>query len=425
MNLSVLQDDRGIVIQMLDEKMEPDVCKGILYGAPNPLNSSYHISYNMLLNLMRVEDVDPEYLLRASFFQFQRELEVPSLIHQAEEFEKEADAIDMGIDQVELVAEYYKMDEQLAAIRKKIADIMRRPQYVQRFLQGGRFISVSINNDDYGWGVLVSQKRKSVKVPNSLGADRTTQELHLDVILRCVSRNSNNKDVDGDRNSTEELDLEWRGDSRYFRPFMADDEVSSWRIFTISLDNVDRISAIKIVMPVDCTRKEPRDKVGLMLKEARRRFQGDFQLLDPITDLGIKDEEFQILLTRAEALSKGLAEHQLSVDFKPERVRELIGMYDSKQELEQKAKLLRDEARASQTIAMKDDMRKMKRVLKKLGHVDSNGIIQTKGRTACEINTANGKLRNCITMMVPELAQCTSDVRPQSLSWSSLYLLES
>jgi ATP-dependent RNA helicase DOB1 len=47
---------------MLDEKMEPDVCKDILYGAPNPLNSSYHISYNMLLNLMRVEDVDPESL---------------------------------------------------------------------------------------------------------------------------------------------------------------------------------------------------------------------------------------------------------------------------------------------------------------------------------------------------------------------------
>jgi ATP-dependent RNA helicase DOB1 len=27
--------------------------------------------------------------------------------------------------------------------------------------------------------------------------------------------------------------------------------------------------------------------------------------------------------------------------------------------------------------------------LKKLGHVDANGVIQTKGRTACEINTAN------------------------------------
>ncbi|CAM9691784.1 unnamed protein product [Heterosigma akashiwo] len=46
------KDDRGIVIQMLDEKMEPDVAKGILYGEADPLYSSYHISYNMLLNML-------------------------------------------------------------------------------------------------------------------------------------------------------------------------------------------------------------------------------------------------------------------------------------------------------------------------------------------------------------------------------------
>jgi ATP-dependent RNA helicase DOB1 len=38
---------------------------------------------------------------------------------------------------------------------------------------------------------------------------------------------------------------------------------------------------------------------------------------------------------------------------------------------------------------MKDDLKKMKRVLRRLGHVDANGVIQTKGRTACEVNTAN------------------------------------
>jgi ATP-dependent RNA helicase DOB1 len=40
-------------------------------------------------------------------------------------------------------------------------------------------------------------------------------------------------------------------------------------------------------------------------------------------------------------------------------------------------------------MVMKDELRKMKRVLKELGHVDGQGVIQTKGRTACEINTAN------------------------------------
>ena len=38
---------------------------------------------------------------------------------------------------------------------------------------------------------------------------------------------------------------------------------------------------------------------------------------------------------------------------------------------------------------MKEDLKKMKKVLRRLGHVDANGVIQTKGRTACEVNTAN------------------------------------
>ena len=65
------KDDRGIVIQMLDESMEPEVAKGMLYGDPDPLYSSYHLGYNMVLNMLRVEDADPENILRASFHQYQ------------------------------------------------------------------------------------------------------------------------------------------------------------------------------------------------------------------------------------------------------------------------------------------------------------------------------------------------------------------
>ena len=54
------KDDKGIVLQVLDEKMEPAVAKGILYGEADRLDSSYHVTYNMLLNLLRVEGADPD-----------------------------------------------------------------------------------------------------------------------------------------------------------------------------------------------------------------------------------------------------------------------------------------------------------------------------------------------------------------------------
>merc|ERR1711957_832714 len=121
----------------------------------DPLNSSYRISYNMLLNLLRVEDVEPEYLLRASFHQFQREKDAPALMAQAEYFLNQAENLNLGSnDEAELAKEYYKMDQQLLMTKAKVSNIARNPEYIVKFLQvPGRFLDVSINGDHFGWGV--------------------------------------------------------------------------------------------------------------------------------------------------------------------------------------------------------------------------------------------------------------------------------
>ena len=75
----------------VDEKMEPAVTKSMIYGASDPLNSNYHVSYNMVLNMLRVEDADPEHLLRSSF-QFQQEQAAPELEARAIELQDEANA---------------------------------------------------------------------------------------------------------------------------------------------------------------------------------------------------------------------------------------------------------------------------------------------------------------------------------------------
>jgi len=64
-------DDRGIVIMMINEQMEPAVAKEIVRGQQDNLNSAFHLGYNMILNLMRVEGISPEFMLERCFFQFQ------------------------------------------------------------------------------------------------------------------------------------------------------------------------------------------------------------------------------------------------------------------------------------------------------------------------------------------------------------------
>lgn len=72
-------DEKGIVILMIDEKVSPAVGRDIVQGKPDPINSAFHLTYNMVLNLLRVEEINPEYMLERSFFQFQNQASIPEL----------------------------------------------------------------------------------------------------------------------------------------------------------------------------------------------------------------------------------------------------------------------------------------------------------------------------------------------------------
>lgn len=74
------KDDKGTVILMVDETMSQQAGRQIVKGDPDALNSAYYLTYNMILNLMRVEEINPEYMLEKSFFQFQNYATVPEIL---------------------------------------------------------------------------------------------------------------------------------------------------------------------------------------------------------------------------------------------------------------------------------------------------------------------------------------------------------
>ncbi|KAM0680353.1 ATP-dependent RNA helicase mtr4 [Glugoides intestinalis] len=64
-------DDLGVVISILSEELTASQVKTIFSSNSDKLLSAFRLTYNMILNLLRVEGLDPEYMLSKSFYHFQ------------------------------------------------------------------------------------------------------------------------------------------------------------------------------------------------------------------------------------------------------------------------------------------------------------------------------------------------------------------
>merc|ERR1719193_1095987 len=104
-------DERGIVIMIVDEKLEPEVGKSLLKGHSDPLNSAFRLTYNMVLNLLRLEEINPEFMLEKSFFQFQNYGSIPEMVKKIKQLEFKKDMIE--IPDEEQVISYYKLRQLL------------------------------------------------------------------------------------------------------------------------------------------------------------------------------------------------------------------------------------------------------------------------------------------------------------------------
>ena len=186
-------DDRGVVIMMCDEKLEPPAAKDMIKGEADRLDSAFHLGYNMILNLLKVEGISPEYMLERCFFQFQSSAGIPvledgtflvscyttaNICSEMHKEEKLRDAI--IIPDESTVAAYYDYRQQLDRMAADFREVITHPNYSLPFLQPGRLIKVKYKDLDFGWGVVVNyQKRLPSKVIIIIGRGKSSADLLL------------------------------------------------------------------------------------------------------------------------------------------------------------------------------------------------------------------------------------------------------
>lgn len=66
-----------------------------------------------------------------------------------------------------------------------------------------------------------------------------------------------------------------------------------------------------------------------------------------------------------------------------------MAQYENKVKFIESIKVLKNSIEDSQKMVLKDDLRCMKRVLRRLEFIDKNEIVQLKGKVACEISACD------------------------------------
>uniref|UniRef100_A0A060T9Q5 ARAD1D20438p n=1 Tax=Blastobotrys adeninivorans TaxID=409370 RepID=A0A060T9Q5_BLAAD len=371
-------DDRGIVILMIDEQMEPTVAKGMVKGEADRLDSAFHLSYNMILNLLRVEGISPEFMLERCFYQFQNGEKVPLLEQERDKLQEELDGIE--IDDEQNIQEYYELREQLSSYEQDIRHVTTHPSNSLNFIQPGRLIKVEVKDKlgeksalKFGWGAVVSfQKRKK---PKNKEVQYTDHEWYIVEVALWVA-------------ATSPVHLMRKGDPTIIEGIRPprEGEEGKCEVMSITLDSVAEISSLRIHLPKDMTTTNAKKAVRRSLEETQRRLPDGIPLLDPIEGMKIKDDSFLKLIKKVEVLESKLSMNPLSRD---ERLKELYETYSHKVALQHNIKTLGAKISEAHAIMQLDELKCRKRVLRRLGFTSSSDIVELKGRVACEISSGD------------------------------------
>ncbi|KZT03656.1 antiviral helicase [Laetiporus sulphureus 93-53] len=368
-------DDRGVVIMMCDEKLEPSSAKEMIKGEADRLDSAFHLGYNMILNLMKVEGISPEYMLERCFFQFQASAGIPVLEDELRREEERKQS--MAVPDEELVAEYYEYRQQLDQMAADFKEVVTHPHYSLPFLQPGRLVRIKTKTDDWGWGTVIDyHKRLPPKNVPVAGLDDIPphEQYILNVLINCDASSTLPKD----RNITTPTP----GGVRPCPPGMPGIPL----VIPALLSTVESISRLRIYLPKDIRPLSARETALKSIQEIQRRFPDGIPLLDPVTDMDIKDEKFKALVKKISIMEGKLYSSPLHKD---PRLPELYTLYARKQECQAHIRELKKRVQATNDVLQMEELKCRKRVLRRLGFTTSADIVDMKGRVACEISTGD------------------------------------
>lgn len=392
-------DKTGTVIVMCrDEIPEERDLKHVIVGSPTRLESQFRLTYIMILHLLRVEELKVEDMLKRSFAEFHAQMKLPEqqqlLMRKLAQPTKTIECI-KGEPAIE---EYYEMYSEAETYNTKIVEAVMQSPGSQHYLSPGRVVVVkSESAQDHLLGVVV-------KAPSSNNKQYIVLVLmpEFPLTLQNPSDSSNLKDDKGADlqilipKSKRGLEDDYyssitsrRGSGVVNIKLPHRGTAAGMNYEVRGIDNKEFLSICNCKIKIDQVRLLEDVSVGaysntvqqlLVLKSDGNKYP---PALDPVKDLKLKDLDVVEAYYKLNNLLQKMAQNKCHGCVKlEEHIKLARELKQHREEVNALKFQMSDEA-----LQQMPDFQGRIDVLKEIGCVDADLVVQIKGRVACEMNS--------------------------------------
>eukprot|EP00915_Cephaloidophora_sp_WS-2016_P003631 GHVH01004892.1.p1 GENE.GHVH01004892.1~~GHVH01004892.1.p1 ORF type:complete len:1022 (+),score=189.18 GHVH01004892.1:26-3091(+) len=376
------KDDQGMVIMMMDERMEPEDAKEVFTGAPNRLESQFRLTYSMLLNVLRLtdENVKPQWIIKRSFKQFQvnREadiLEAKMRLLQSEYLQLPPIPFCDKEDEDEMLDEatdYYGLVENVKKDRKAVRLAILDARISDEYLVPGRMVDIaSFDGPEKHYGLAVITDR--VRFAAGSGAS-STFDLNLTLLLGV-------KDSSAYTPSPGEIP-----DIGYYEP-AADLNPEHYIQVRCNYRMVSQICTV--TTNVSSTDFQDPSRVTKFAKTMIKLHNGHLNyvtLKDCSSHNLISQSNAAKLMDKLKESEKEASAHRLHHH---ESASSLVKWLETKKSKRVEFSSVKKKISELRSNILEEELSARLRVLQDLEYIDTCGILTTKGRIACNISTAD------------------------------------
>ncbi|KAK7686619.1 hypothetical protein QCA50_010219 [Cerrena zonata] len=370
-------DPTGTVIIVAHDSLPEDsTLRNMILGVPSKLQSQFRLTYNMILNLLRVEALRVEEMIKRSFSENASQKLLPDQQVRVVESEKrlaklaklECDVCTPDISQ------FYDDEYDIVGLNSHLISLASKTSF---FFHPGRV--VILRNGHFKWNIGVLLKQTTAHVVPQSG--RREKIKMYDILALVTPETKDGKhDIDGTV-----VPPRWPP-----RPSDVDDTGDTYEHRSIDTNSISMVTNATI--KADFTLIITQHRISSMnqaiasLKDVLQKWKAEGDVIPEVDwTTKIKALEFQDTLRARDELVANLPKYgcTLCEDFEQH-----YAVTNGEKVLRANIALLKD-AISEQNLELIPDYEQRIEVLQELKFIDDNSTVLLKGRVACEINSAN------------------------------------